>query len=165
MNKIFILIFLFTQNLLFSQTIFLNENIDKFDKFEMNYIKDMTSSLNYNDIKETNFEERVSNRFSFGYINYPIWFKLELYNNSNKQNSFIIALEEPFFDSVNLIYEKNGAVYSIQNSVKDDILNRQQPHPNNHFKIILEPNETLNVYLKVRSIFSDLSTLYRTKKD
>ncbi|MDN5101485.1 7TM diverse intracellular signaling domain-containing protein [Aliarcobacter butzleri] len=160
MNKIFILIFLFTQNLLFSQTIFLNENIDKFDKFEMNYIKDMTSSLNYNDIKETNFEERVSNRFSFGYINYPIWFKLELYNNSNKQNSFIIALEEPFFDSVNLIYEKNGAVYSIQNSVKDDILNRQQPHPNNHFKIILEPNETLNVYLKVRSIFSTFAEVF-----
>lgn len=160
MNKIFILIFLFTQNLLFSQTIFLNENIDKFDKFEMNYIKDMTSSLNYNDIKETNFEERVSNRFSFGYINYPIWFKLELYNNSNKQNSFIIALEEPFFDSVNLIYEKNGAVYSIQNSVKDDILNRQQPHPNNHFRIILEPNETLSVYLKVRSLFSTFAEIF-----
>lgn len=160
MNKIFILIFLFTQNLLFSQTIFLNENIDKFDKFEMNYIKDITSSLNYNDIKETNFKEKVSNRFSFGYINYPIWFKLELYNNSNKQNSFIIALEEPFFDSVNLIYEKNGVVYSIQNSVKDDILNRQQPHPNNHFKIILEPNETLNVYLKVRSIFSTFAEVF-----
>ncbi|MFX4243439.1 hypothetical protein ACOL22_11775, partial [Aliarcobacter butzleri] len=67
---------------------------------------------------------------------------------------------EPFFDSVNLIYEKNGVVYSIQNSVKDDILNRQQPHPNNHFKIILEPNETLNVYLKVRSIFSTFAEVF-----
>lgn len=160
MNKVFILILIFTHNLLFSQTIFLNENIDKFDKFEMNYIKDITSSLNYKDIKETNFEEKISNRFSFGYINYPIWFKLELYNNSNKQNSFIIALEEPFFDSVSLIYEKNNDIYEINNSVKDDILNRQQPHPNNHFKVILEPNETLTVYLKVRSLFSTFAEVF-----
>lgn len=160
MNKFFILILIFTHNLLFSQTIFLNENIDKFDKFEMNYIKDITSSLNYKDIKETNFEEKISNRFSFGYINYPIWFKLELHNNSNKQNSFIIALEEPFFDSVSLIYEKNNDIYEINNSVKDDILNRQQPHPNNHFKIILESNETLTVYLKVRSLFSTFAEVF-----
>ena len=154
MIKFIIIIFFFIQSFLFSQTIFLNQDVYELDKFEISYFKDINSSLDYNEIKKINFTEKVSNRFTFGYIDYPIWFKLNLHNDSDKENSFILALEEPFFDSVKLIYEKNNEIYEINNSINDNILDRQQPNPNNHFKILLEPNETLTVYLKVRSLFS-----------
>lgn len=153
MKKIFILIFLFIHTFLYSQIISINSKTSKLDNFEMYYIKDTSSSLNYEDIKNIDFKEKITNRFSFGYINYPIWLKLELNNNSKESNNFILALEEPFFDNITLLYEKNDTLYLIQNSVKDEIMDRNQPHPNSHFKLHLEPNETLTVYLKVRSLF------------
>ena len=160
-KKFFILIvFLFTHNFLYSQTVSLDPTISKLDNFEMYYIKDTENSLNYENIKNMYFKEKITNRFTFGYINYPIWLKLDLKNSSNEANSFILALEEPFFDSVTLMYEKNGTVYRVQNSVKDDLMQREQPTPNSHFKLYLEPNETLTVYLKVRSLFSIFAEIF-----
>lgn len=160
MKKFFILIFLFTHNFLYSQVISLDPKTSKLDNFEMYYIKDTSSSLNYKNIKNIDFKKKITNRFSFGYIDYPIWLKLELNNNSKEANNFILALEEPFFDNITLMYEKNGNVHSIQNSIKDDIMEREQPHPNSHFKLYLEPNETLTVYLKVRSLFSTFAEIF-----
>lgn len=160
MKKIFILIFLFIHTFLYSQIISINSKTSKLDNFEMYYIKDTSSSLNYEDIKNIDFKEKITNRFSFGYINYPIWLKLELNNNSKESNNFILALEEPFFDNITLLYEKNDTLYLIQNSVKDEIMDRNQPHPNSHFKLHLEPNETLTVYLKVRSLFSTFAEIF-----
>ncbi|MDD2888043.1 MAG: 7TM diverse intracellular signaling domain-containing protein [Aliarcobacter sp.] len=159
MIKFIIIFFFFIQNFLFSQTIFLNQDVYELDKFQISYFKDINSSLDYNEIKKIDFTEKVSNRFTFGYIDYPIWFKLNLHNDSNKENTFILALEEPFFDSIKLIYEKNNEIHEINNSINDNILDRQQPNPNSHFKILLEPNETLTVYLKVRSLFSTFAEI------
>ncbi len=159
-NFFILLVFLFTQNFLYSQTVYLDPKISKLDNFEIYYIKDIDNSLNYENIKNIDFKEKITNQFTFGYVNYPIWFKLDLKNSSNEANSFILALEKPSFDNVTLMYEKNGTVYKVQNSVKDDIMQRELPHANSHFKLHLEANESLSVYLKVQSLFSIFAEVY-----
>ena len=55
-KKFFILIvFLFTHNFLYSQTVSLDPTISKLDNFEMYYIKDTENSLNYENIKNIDF--------------------------------------------------------------------------------------------------------------
>lgn len=138
----------------------LNDSSNKVDGFDIFYLKDKGDNLGYQDVKTKKFTDKVKNRFTLGYLNYPVWFKLSLYNDSDKENSYILTFEEPFFDYTTLYYEKHGVLFTSKNSVAIRVEDRELSYSSNHFKVALNPNEKIDLYIKARSYFSTFAEVF-----
>jgi len=160
MKKYLIIWMILLTNFYAQKTISLDLNLGKLDNFHISYYKDTENVLTYEKIKDIKFDQIISNRFSLGYLNHPVWFKIRAYNNSTKKNSYILAFEEPFWDSTTLYYETPEGVQKTSNTIYQNIEEKSIPHANDHFRIFFEPNETLDIYVRVESKFATFSEVF-----
>lgn len=159
MKKLFLLLFTII-HIFASEVITLKSNIEKIDNFKIFYHKNINNDIDFKQIQTISMNETIPNRFSLGYLDHSVWFKIEVFNDSSNKESYILAFEEPFLHSVSLHYNKDGVVQAFSNSITQDMEDRSIPHPNNHFRIYFEPYEKIDLYIKVRSKFSTFSEVF-----
>lgn len=145
---------------LFSQVIDISQIDTKLDNFEVLYYKDSDSKLDAQYIEMIDFRDRVDNRFTFGYLDHPIWFKLNLHNDSSEKKEIILTLHEPFYDEVEIFYEESYSLVSQKSGVQVELSQRQIKHPSTHFKLSLAPYETKTYYIKLRVNFSTFGEIF-----
>jgi signal transduction histidine kinase len=142
--KILFILFIFF-NFLFG-SIVIDNSKEKIDNFKMKYYFDSTKKQTIDDIQKTTFIKEIPNQFTLGYTKGNNWFKIEITNNSDKEN-FIIYINEPFFETANLYYynnkwEKQSSGLSIP--LKDRIIY----DTNSAFSIKLKKGETKTYYIE-----------------
>lgn len=151
--RIFLLFFLLYSTSLWSNSIINTQNIKNIHTdFTISYHIDDTTNLQYQDVIQLPFQS-TNNIFAFGSINYPVWFKIELYNPSEKQEEFILALNEVFYDEVSLYYQEDNTLIEKNNGIKVDLTQREINNPNAHFKITTASKVTTTYYIKAHSLF------------
>ena len=145
----FLLIFIFYSNSLFGEVI-INNDTKKIDNFSLQYYYDKSKDLDINRIQKITFDKNISNRFAFGYIKGNSWFKLRVTNNSQNED-FILRLNEPFFQEVNL-FEKSKNSWQTQRSGLSIYLkneNKKDIHP--IFFLKIRPNSSKIFYIQINS--------------
>jgi len=159
-KKIALLIFILLRTLYAEATIDTKDISNKHDNFEIYYYEDFNDDLKYDEIKDTIFKNSIQNRFSLGYIHHPVWFKINIYNSSKKDQNYILALHEVFYDEVFLFYEYGGFLIQKKSGVQVDLSEREINNPNAHFKITLPAERTTTFYIKARPFFGTFGQFF-----
>ncbi|MGM0534185.1 MAG: 7TM diverse intracellular signaling domain-containing protein [Campylobacterota bacterium] len=131
----------------------------KIDGFSIGYFEDSGEGLGFERVMQQEFKP-VSNRFSFGYRSHPIWLKVTLRNITDSTQSFVLAFEEPFLQTVDLYYQKNGRTHMQQNGTNIPLAKRKLPHTNAHFPLSLKPKAQQTYYLKLETEFATFGELF-----
>jgi two-component sensor histidine kinase len=137
----------------------------RYDNFKLKYIEDVSNNLTYKDVKVLDFTKSISNRFTFGFLDHPVWFKFKINNLSTESKKYIFALDEVFYDYVFLYYEQGGEEIRQKSGVQVDLSQREINNPNAHFYITLDPQKTTTIYVKARPFFATFGEFFIYEKD
>jgi two-component sensor histidine kinase len=132
----------------------------KHDNFQLYYLEDEKDTLTYEKVKQRRFTHRVDNRFTLGFLDHPVWFKLNLHNPATTPQHLVFALHEVFYDEVSLFYEKDGELLHQKSGVQVDLKQREINNPNAHFHITLPPEQTTAYYVKARPFFATFGQFF-----
>ena len=164
MTKYFFTLLLFVSTLFSdSDIIVLNDDNYLYDKFTVSYIKDPSASLSIDELAKKTFSNTSTNNFTLGYTKGDAWFKFSIRNES-KDESFILSLNESFYEVANLYYfdekwiEKENGIFTPieQRAVKSNKL---------AFKINLPSNQERTFYIRINAKYSYFGKLTIEKKN
>lgn len=163
-KNILILILLFISfTSLFADTFVINQ-AKPHNKFEINYLKDESSNLSINQIVNQEFKEITKNNFNLGYHKGSIWFKFDVKNNTDFEN-FILTLNEHFYETANLYYEKQGKIEQLSNSLFTLIDKREVKSNHLAFNINLPKEESKTIYLELKGKYAYFGKVEIFEKD
>jgi len=151
-NILILILFFISFTSLFADTFVINQ-ANPYNKFEMNYFKDESSNLSINEIVNQEFKETIKNNFNLGFHKGSIWFKFDVKNSTDFEN-FILTLNEHFYETANLYYEKDGKIEEHSNSLFTLIDQREVKSNHLAFNINLPKEETKTIYLELKGKFA-----------
>ena len=145
----FILLLVFLTSFSCSETI-IEPKMEQLDNFLFEYLHDKEQQITIQTIQNMKFDKKTSNKFNFGYLEGDVWFKLILYNQSQKRD-FILYLSESFFNEINFFEyhqenwqrESSGLAIFLKNANKKDI--------NPSFNFIIEPQAQKTIYIQIHT--------------
>ncbi|MFT5661672.1 MAG: two-component sensor histidine kinase [Sulfurimonas sp.] len=163
MTKYLLTLIMFVSTLFSDSSIVVNDDDYLYDKFTISYDKDFSSSLSIEEIAKQTFSKTSTNNFTLGYTEEDAWFKFSIHNKS-KDESFILSLNENYYDVANLYYfderwikKENGVFTPIeQRDVKSNKL---------AFELKILPNQKRTFYLKINSKNTYFGKLTLEKKN
>jgi hypothetical protein len=129
------------------------ESEDIYNKFQIHYLKDETSKLTIEDIKKQEFFQTTKNNFNLGYVKGTVWFKFNVKNISEIED-FILTLNETFYETANLYYEKNAEIKKLSNSLFTLINQRDVKSNQIAFNLNLPKNEEKTIYLELHGKYA-----------
>jgi len=118
----------------------------------MYIVQDKNATLNADDVLFDNAEIKKMLSGSLGYLQYPIWTKLTIKNESNSLNKILLANPKPSTDMLYMYIYKQNVLISKQimghsyTNQKQDISSRYQA-----IELKISPNETVDVITKIES--------------
>jgi len=141
--------------------IIINENSKKIDSFEMSYYNDKTGLLDINDMSKLEFNQTISNKFSFGYIKGKSWIKFTLVNNTNRED-FLLNFNEVWIHTVNLYTLENKEIIKSENGLKVLIHDKEIKDTAPTFNIHVNKGESKTFYIELNAYSGTLGkfTLY-----
>ncbi|CAM3396410.1 7TM diverse intracellular signaling domain-containing protein [Arcobacter aquimarinus] len=157
-----ILFFIFSTSLF--ADIFVINQANPYNKFEMNYLKDESSNLSINEIVNQEFKENTKNNFNLGFHKGSIWFKFDLKNSTNFEN-FILTLNEHFYEKANLYYEKDEKIEQLTNSLFTLIDQREVKSNILAFNIDLPKEQIKTIYLELEGKYAYFGKVEVFEKD
>ncbi|MFY4805348.1 sensor histidine kinase [Aliarcobacter butzleri] len=153
----FLLIF---STLLFSNSLVIEKNsFDKtsLEKYTQIYI-DQTSSINFDEIKDTSFFRKKGNNFTA--TKDDIWSKFSISNNMNENIEIFLENEKAGIDIIDVYILKNNNFYKkIELGDYRDIKLRELKTKKSTFSLVLEANSNYDFFIKHKS-YSSISTLW-----
>jgi two-component sensor histidine kinase len=130
---------------------------DRYDNFQISYLKDNNSSLSINDISKIKFEKTTHNNFALGYTKGTAWFKFSVENRSLNKN-FVLSLNESFYEIANLYYYDKQWIKK-SNSIFTNIEKRDIKTNHLAFDITLKPNKKQVFYLELKAKYAYFGNL------
>lgn len=160
MRVIFFFVFMLPLCLLGNSFVDATQIAKKYDNFQISYHIDSTNSLTYKDMQQKEFTQSINNRFTLGFLNDPVWFKLNIHNPKKHPLKIVFALHEVFYDEVSLYYQKNGKTVHQKSGLQVDMNKREINNPNAHFYVDLGPRETTTLYVKAKPLFATFGQFF-----
>lgn len=145
MKKI-ILLFFITISCLYSNIIIDHNN--KYNNFELKVYEDKADKLSIKDIKQVNFTKTSSNNFNLGRTKGSYWFKIDVQNNSNKEN-FVLSVSESFYEKFELYEDKIH-----KTGLRQKVENREIKSNELAFNLNIKKNQSKTLYIKLKAHFS-----------
>jgi PAS domain S-box-containing protein len=119
------------------------------------YLEDKNSQWNIEDVSSEGFIDYfVSNHelsWNPGYTDSTYWIKIKLKapKNALQEKKWLIEINHPLLDLAELYTRKNNDSFDIQQSdVRQTLSQREIKHVNSIFPIMLQPDETQELYFK-----------------
>ena len=162
-NILILILFFISFTSLFADTFVINQ-AKPYNKFEINYLKDESSNLSINQIVNQEFKEITRNNFNLGYHKGSIWFKFDV-KNSTDFEKFILTLNETFYETANLYYEKKGKIEQLSNSLFTLIDQREVKSNHLAFSINLPKEENKTIYLELKAKYAYFGKVEIFEKD
>ncbi|MDD2887658.1 MAG: 7TM diverse intracellular signaling domain-containing protein [Aliarcobacter sp.] len=162
-NILILILFFISFTSLFADTFLINQ-AKSYNKFEINYFKDETSTLSINEIKKQEFKQSTKNNFNLGYHKGSIWFKFDVKNSTDFEN-FILTLNETFYETANLYYEKQGNIEKLSNSLFTLIDQREVKSNHLAFNIALPKEQIKTIYLELQGKYAYFGKVEIFEKD
>ena len=131
----------------------LYEQQDDYTDFNISYIE-TSGTTTFDDILESDFENKLANAFALGYKKETVWFKIEIHNPAQQPKEMVLELTEMFYHTVDLYTLEDRQVHVEKNGLNVPIDERNIKEMNPAFKLAFKPMETKVLYLKVRSTYS-----------
>lgn len=128
----------------------IGDDTNKIDTFTMQYYYDRSKDLDIEQIQMVSFDTNISNAFSLGYREGKSWFKVEFVNHSQNED-FVLHLNEPFFQEVNL-YEETLKGWEIHQSGLSTYLQKGEKHDiHPTFFLKIKPQSSKILYIQLHS--------------
>jgi signal transduction histidine kinase len=118
----------------------------------MQVLEDASNVLSIKDIISSAKFAFIPNKIlNLGISKSSFWIKCSIKNNTNA-NNVLLALEQPMVDEADLFVQNNdGSFDSTKLGKNTSFYNRPYQYVDYVFKISISPNETKNIYIKVKS--------------
>ena len=133
----------------------IDNHINKYDNFSIQYFYDKNNNLSIENIEQHKFEKTTLNSFTFGYIEGYTWFKIEIENRSDKEN-YILSFSEAIWKEVNLYYKKDDIFIENLNGLDIPLSKRSIKDVNPTFNIHIDKQTTKVFYIKAKTIASQI---------
>ncbi len=131
----------------------LNENVSSYDNFKIEYLEEKPNeSLGIDKISKMPFTKTISNAFTFGYKENNFWFRLSVYNDSEKPKNMILELTEIIHKTVDL-YILSDPIIHKKNGLSVPVEKREIQESNPAFSLQFAPYETKELYINLASIY------------
>lgn len=88
-NFIRLLLLMFTCSLWANSAVVLDDNKSIYDNFNIAYYLDKNGTATIDTVSAIAFKDQSTNAFTFGYETKPVWFKIDIENNSTKQDFYL----------------------------------------------------------------------------
>lgn len=165
--KYLISLFLFI-NFLYanSSTLILEDGFNSNENFEISYLKDSSNELNIQEVSNSNYFQKHSNKFSLGYLPDTIWIKVDLKNKSFKED-FILSINEHFYEKANMHYfddlEKSWKV--LENGVFTPIEKRDIQTSKLAFNFKIQQNNSQTIFIELKGKYPYFGNIAVYSKD
>jgi diguanylate cyclase (GGDEF)-like protein len=131
------------------------DNTDKISDFKISYYQDLSKKQTIEDVQKIHFQKTVNSRFTLGYPQGTVWFKIDITNHTKQKNFLLYFTTDyceyfTYFEKVNGKWEKNPQGSYVQR-VKRFISDK---NPSHMFSIT--PGKSKSIYVKVDT---DLSVI------
>ena len=148
-----LLIMLLLSSILFGDILITNEK-SHYNDFSIEYHYDKSKKLTIDTIQNQTFIKN-SNRFTFGYREGTVWFKLRLKNSSDAQD-FVLCFDEAIWSNFNIFREKNGVWKKDANGLNVALRNRSIEDVKPSFDLHIEKGQTKIIYIQADTIASQI---------
>lgn len=151
--KVFLFIALFA-TLSSANTLVVNNPSQNFRHFTMQMLEDPSKKLEIEDIRRSNSFHPVANAFSLGYSQSNFWFKIELFNQTQNRQHYILESTElsAHFVDFYLLHDKQIEKHyatGVGRLNSAGVVENKNPT----FTLTLEPLERKSIYIKSFSLF------------
>lgn len=153
MKKLILLFLFFALSL--SANLIIEDEIKKYDNFNIEYLYDESSSLTIQSIEDQTFSQNINSQFTQGYKYGNAWFKLEFINKS-KNEDFVLNFTEQIWSTLNL-YSKQNLQWRVQkNGLNIPLHERGIQNATPAFHINIGSGESAVFYIKGNTIASQI---------
>lgn len=136
-------------------SVVLHDGVKKYDSFDLEYLYDEDIQLSVDEIAQKEFVEVLPSQFTKGYRYGNAWFKIELLNESINEE-FILYFTESIWSELDL-YQKIDSEWIVKkNGLNISLGDREIQDSSPAFSFHIKKGETLTLYLKGRTIASQL---------
>lgn len=131
----------------------LEKHISSYNDFQVEYLEEKPGeSLGIEEISKMPFTKKISNAFTFGYKENNFWFRLSVYNDSEKPKNMILELTEIIHKTVDL-YVLSDPIIHKKNGLSVPVEKREIQESNPAFSLHFAPYESKELYLHIASIY------------
>ena len=165
--KYLISIFLFINFLHANSSALLLEDGFSFNEnFEISYLKDSSNSLNIQEVSNSNYFQKHSNKFSLGYLKDTVWIKVDLKNISSKED-FILSINEHFYEKANMYYfDKSKNLWkTLKNGVFTPIKQRDIQTSKLAFNFKIQQNSSQTIFVELKAKYPYFGNIAVYSKD
>lgn len=135
-----------------------------YQNFNISYLKDDDSLLNFDDIKQKKFTQKSNSAFSLGYTKGNLWIKFDLVNSSDTKE-FILTLNETFYEKANLYFKSNDRWIKKENGLFSLVKDREVKYNKLSFLLDLQTNKKQTIYLELQGKYSYFGNIEIIKKE
>ena len=165
--KYLISLFLFI-NFLYanSSTLLLEDGFSFNENFEISYLKDSSNELNIQEVSNSNYFQKHSNKFSLGYLKDTVWIKVDLKNISSKED-FILSINEHFYEKANMYYfDKSENLWKVlENGVFTPIKQRDIQTSKLAFDFKIQQNSSQTIFIELKAKYPYFGNISVYSKD
>ena len=167
MLKLFFYMFFFI-NFLYanSSKLLIQDNLDVYKNFEISYIKDSSNSLSIEELENSKDFIPHSNKFSLGYSKDTFWIKVNIKNQSSKED-FVLSLNEHFYEKANMHYfdSSNNSWRKRENGVFIPLNQRDIQTSKLAFNLNLPSNNSQTIFLELKGKYPYFGNISLYTKD
>lgn len=152
----FIILFscLLSIQLFASVQLVLNDSSSSYTDFHLEYLKEKNKHpLSIAEVSTLDFDGITANKFTLGYTDKPVWFRLNIHNSTSEKKEVILEISEMFHKTVDL-YTLSKPIKHERNGLKVPVSDRDIQEVNPSFTLSLEAQETKQFYIKLESAYS-----------
>jgi len=133
----------------------LEEEIDTYTDFTVEYFEDQSGSpLAFKEVQKQRFT-KISNSFAFSYNTNNFWFRVNVTNNADNPREIYLEFTEIIHKNLDLFtISSSGVTEHQKNGLVIPVEQRSIENSNPTFPILFKPHETKKLYVKLSSIYS-----------
>ncbi len=128
-------------------SIVVSEGTDTLSDFSLHCLYDEKSALTINEVAELDFTQTIPSRFTLGYKEGTVWFKVTIENQSALKD-FILYFTEPFWSTLTLYEATEHGWRKEANGLLTPLSDRQIQDANPAFALSLAPGATKTYYIQ-----------------
>lgn len=133
----------------------LNHQMEKLDLAPYVYwLEDTSNQVSIEDItsNKVEFNTPLDKTLNFGFSKYTYWLKMTLHASDIEKTSFwYIHLQYPLLNKIDFYTVKNNTINRIQTGISRPFSSRPLHHPDFIFPIEMTKNDSMTIYIKVKS--------------
>ncbi len=119
--------------------------------FSLSYLYDEDAKLRIEEAAGAKYTHRIPSRFTLGYREGALWFKITVQNQSSNRD-FVLAFSEPFWSVFNLYEPAPHGWKKHANGLLTPLSERQIQDANPAFRLTIAPGHSQTYYIQAQTI-------------